>query len=575
MQSTSASGVPLPTTLSNVVALINGIPAPLLYVGPDRITGQIPYVAPIGPSQAAVMANGSSSQVIAFANTAAAPGIFTDSQNCLTQNQDQSLNTPNNPAAAGSTVTVYLTGIGPVDNPVPSGSATSSSPLSRAVLPAIAQLDGQSATLSSLGLVPGLVGVGQANLQIPLSAASGQRSLVITVGGVASNACPISVSNVNAAPPVISSLSPGSATAGVPALTLTVNGTGFVNGSTVQWSGSPLSTTFLSANQLGAAVPANLLSTPGSASVTVLNPGNISSNSVTFTIIAAPPVISSLSPSSFAPGSPALTLTVNGTGFVNGSTVQWNGSPLSTTFLSANQLAAAVPASLLSTAGSASVMVVNPGNLSSNAVTFSINAVSPVISSLSPSSATAGAPSLPLTVNGTGFISNSTVQWNGSSLSTTFVTTTALRATIPAGLLSSAGSASVTVVNPGGLVSNAMTFTINPNPTIQATTQACTIKGTVTGASPASVRVVVYALTNQYYIQPCYPGTVLFQVDQSGNFGPIASHSGSIYVLLVSPNYVPPGTTGTLPAVDHVNVFAVSGPVGTLSGCDVAACPAQ
>src|SRR6202521_3195045 len=54
--------------------------------------------------------------------------------------------------------------------------------------------------------------------------------------------------------PTISSLSPNSATAGGAAFTLTVNGTGFVSGSTVQWNGSSRVTTFVSATQLTAGI---------------------------------------------------------------------------------------------------------------------------------------------------------------------------------------------------------------------------------------------------------------------------------------------------------------------------------
>ncbi len=51
-----------------------------------------------------------------------------------------------------------------------------------------------------------------------------------------------------------------------------------------------------------------------------------------------------LVPDAVAPGGPAFTLTVNGTGFVSGATVNWNGAPLTTTFVSQSQLTAAVPA---------------------------------------------------------------------------------------------------------------------------------------------------------------------------------------------------------------------------------------
>jgi len=87
----------------------------------------------------------------------------------------------------------------------------------------------------------------------------------------------------------------------------------------------------------------------------------------------------------------------------------------------------------------------------------------PVASSLSPSSGTAGGTAFTLTVNGSGFISNSVVRWNGSNRTTTFVSSTQLTASIQASDITTVGTAQVTVFNPtpGGGTSNALTFTIN------------------------------------------------------------------------------------------------------------------
>jgi uncharacterized protein DUF4082 len=91
------------------------------------------------------------------------------------------------------------------------------------------------------------------------------------------------------------------------------------------------------------------------------------------------PVLTSISPASAAAGSSALTLTVNGTGFVNGSIVNWNGSPRGTTYGSATQLQAAITATDLANTGTAQVSVVTPapgGGTSNNAV-FTITMTSP------------------------------------------------------------------------------------------------------------------------------------------------------------------------------------------------------
>src|SRR5579862_1933307 len=144
--------------------------------------------------------------------------------------------------------------------------------------------------------------------------------------------------------PTLSTLSPNTTVAGGPGFTLTVTGGGFVanlfNGSSVQWNGTGLSTSPLNSSQLTAFVPASLIATAGTATITVADPGGLVSNSLTFTITPGPTQVTetSLSPSAATPGSSAFTITVNGFNFVSGAAVAWNGAALSTTFISANQV---------------------------------------------------------------------------------------------------------------------------------------------------------------------------------------------------------------------------------------------
>jgi hypothetical protein len=280
--------------------------------------------------------------------------------------------------------------------------------------------------------------------------------------------------------PTTTGLSPSSTPAEGAAFALTVNGTGFVSGSTVNWNGSSRTTTYVSATQLTAAITAADIATAGTASVTVANPapGGGTSNAQTFTINNAVLTTTGLSPTSATAGGAGFTLTVNGTAFVSGSTVNWNGSGRTTTYVSATQLTAAITAADIATPGTASVTVVNPapGGGTSNAQTFTMNNAVLSTTGLSPTSATAGGAGFTLTVNGTAFASGSTVNWNGSSRATTYVSSTQLTAVITAADIATAGTAQVTVVNPapGGGTSNAQTFTIN-NPV-----------PTTTGLSPAS-----------------------------------------------------------------------------------------
>lgn len=91
-------------------------------------------------------------------------------------------------------------------------------------------------------------------------------------------------------PPVLTSLSPGSAQAGTAAFVLLVNGSGFNSGTVVQWAGSNRSTTVISATQLQASIPASDLATAREVSVTATT-GIAGSNSLKFNVTSSAPTL--------------------------------------------------------------------------------------------------------------------------------------------------------------------------------------------------------------------------------------------------------------------------------------------
>lgn len=187
--------------------------------------------------------------------------------------------------------------------------------------------------------------------------------------------------------------------------------------------------------------------------------------SVTYTVTAnPPPTLTALNPNSVMAGSPGFTMTLTGTGFNATSAAQWNGTPLTTTFISNTQLSASVPSSDLASTGSIPVTVSNAASNGgdSSALTFTVQPQVYSISSISPSYVTEGGPDFTLTVNGALFDPTAVVQWNGVALSTTFVTSMQLTAQVPASDSATAGTASITVLNPPaqGGASNAATITI-------------------------------------------------------------------------------------------------------------------
>jgi hypothetical protein len=117
---------------------------------------------------------------------------------------------------------------------------------------------------------------------------------VTTLGGTSTG----STFTINPLTPTISSLSPNYATAGGAAFTMTVNGTNFTSAATVNWGETALTTTFVSATKLTASVPASLITTAGTANVTVTTTGGTSVASTFTILLAQPPTIVSLTPNS-------------------------------------------------------------------------------------------------------------------------------------------------------------------------------------------------------------------------------------------------------------------------------------
>ena len=273
----------------------------------------------------------------------------------------------------------------------------------------------------------------------------------------------------------ITSLTPNSILMGGPAFTLTVNGTNFVSGAVVNWNGVAHPTTFVSSTQLQAAITAADVANPGTVNIVVVNPGTsgstVPSIPFAFTVTQPPlpttPTITSLTPGVTTAGGPAFNLTVDGANFLFTSSVLWNGSPRATTMVSNTELQAAITAADVANAGPVNISVSTPvsggGTVKSN--TFGLTVTPPLlgvptISSLSPAGALAGGGAFTLTVNGTNYVSNSSVLWNGTPRPTTFVSATQLRADITAGDIAAASDVNISVANPisGGTI-NSTNFT--------------------------------------------------------------------------------------------------------------------
>jgi hypothetical protein len=204
------------------------------------------------------------------------------------------------------------------------------------------------------------------------------------------------------------------------------------------------------------------------------------------------PGITNLFPSNITVGSDGFTLTVQGTGFISNSTgvtfAYWNGAPRSTSFNNVTgQLQVAISATDVANPGVPQVTVFSPspGGGTSSAATFTIEPVqpgAPTISSLNPTSVTAGGKDFTLTVDGTNFAVNDVITWNGSVLAPTNISGNEATATVTADDIATVGTGSVAVSTPGLVIASpSVAFPItgpsNPSPTASSLTPSKVVAG--------------------------------------------------------------------------------------------------
>ncbi len=266
--------------------------------------------------------------------------------------------------------------------------------------------------------------------------------------------------------PVLTSLTPAKSALSATPLTIKATGSSFTSASVLHVDGTAVATTFTSSTELQATLPASLLSSVGTLSITVATPGpgGGTSAAIPFAVENPAPTATTLAPLGTLLGSPATSLTVTGTGFVSGAKVVFNGVDLVTTFVSSTSVQATIPAAQLATAGTFNVTVVNPapGGGATAPLSFTVSTPSVQLTSVTPGSQLVGAGATAVSLVGTGFLSTTTVMFNGVAIGSSYVDPTHMNATIPAGSLTSVGDFPLTASNPppGGGLSNPVQFRV-------------------------------------------------------------------------------------------------------------------
>ena len=201
-------------------------------------------------------------------------------------------------------------------------------------------------------------------------------------------------------------------------LILTITGTGFVlpateaPGSRFHWngtSGPDYTLSVDSSTQMKARIPKAELLIIGPVSVHVVNPDGTSIGAG-YSVANPLPVITGFSPESRVPNSGPFTLTINGIQFRDTSKATFQGSAVTTTFVSFSELKASVPGSQVSE-GLKSVKVSSPTpGGGDSTVDFCIYNLSPVIRSHGPVAQT-GRVSVPAQSQNCGWTARSNASW--------------------------------------------------------------------------------------------------------------------------------------------------------------------
>ena len=193
LSQTIGSSYPLPAAALGAASVtMNGWPAPLLYASPQQLNIQVPFELVPGQAAIQVLVNGAPA---ASGNTTvqpAAPGLFQLGQNrAAALNADGSLNGPGNPAAPGSVIYLYATGLGAGNPPVATGAPAGSNPPVPAAAAVTAVIGGLPATVQIAWIDPGNAGLYQVLAVVPQLPPGDYPAQIVS--GLASNIVMVSV----------------------------------------------------------------------------------------------------------------------------------------------------------------------------------------------------------------------------------------------------------------------------------------------------------------------------------------------------------------------------------------------
>jgi len=189
-QTASATSTPLPTSLGNTCVTVNGANLPLMFVSPEQINAQLPFVA--GVSNMLVHNPGGLSNIFVSNVNASAPAIFkvlgpNNNSFAAVFREDNKLATLSSPLRANEIAVIYATGLGSVTPIALPGYKAPDSPLTTVVNQPAVTFGGVNGDILFAGLAPGFVALYQLNVRVPIGSPLGAEvPLKVSAGGQSS-----------------------------------------------------------------------------------------------------------------------------------------------------------------------------------------------------------------------------------------------------------------------------------------------------------------------------------------------------------------------------------------------------
>jgi minor extracellular serine protease Vpr len=199
-------GTMLPLSLNNITVSFDApatgslpaisVPGYLSYVSPGQVNAFVPFdLEGYSSVQVKVTANEFDYGSLVTAQLANyTPAFFeTAPGQAAALDSNYQVITSSHPAVRGQYVSLYLNGLGPVNNQPGAGIPASASPLSNTTTTPVVTIGGQNSPVVFSGLAPGYVGLYQVNVTVPANISSGNQPITISIGGQTSKASGITV----------------------------------------------------------------------------------------------------------------------------------------------------------------------------------------------------------------------------------------------------------------------------------------------------------------------------------------------------------------------------------------------